>query len=273
MRILVPVDFSKFSKVAAEYAVEMATHINAEVILLHVIYLSESPRALFDLNYESIIKVMTNDAKQECILLINSLKIKAENLNISYQILNGYPIHKEIESFSTKNEIDLIIIGTKGATGLTKVLIGSNATAVISESSISVITVPEYAKYTGINHIVYASDLQRVESEIQNLIPFTELFGSNIHILHVTSTDSENEADKPEVIKNIMDKFSFNEVSIHISLNDEIIDGIEDYINEVNADLLAMFTHELTFFEKIFGKSVTRQMAFHSRIPLLTIKK
>ena len=56
-------------------------------------------------------------------------------------------------------------------------------------------------------------------------------------------------------------------------LKAEITDYIDGFITFVKADILTMFTHDLTFFEKLFGKSVTREMAFHTGIPLLTIKK
>jgi len=56
-------------------------------------------------------------------------------------------------------------------------------------------------------------------------------------------------------------------------LKAEITDGIDEFIADVKVDMLTMFTHNLTFLEKLFGKSVTRKMAFHGRITLLTIKK
>jgi len=57
------------------------------------------------------------------------------------------------------------------------------------------------------------------------------------------------------------------------NLKAEITDGIDEFIADVKSDLLTMFTHDLTFLEKLFGKSVTREMSFHTGIPLLTIKK
>jgi len=56
-------------------------------------------------------------------------------------------------------------------------------------------------------------------------------------------------------------------------LKAEITDYIDGFITFVKADILTIFTHDLTFFEKFFGKSVTHKMAFHASIPLLTIKK
>jgi len=56
-------------------------------------------------------------------------------------------------------------------------------------------------------------------------------------------------------------------------LKTDITDDIDEFIADINADMLTMFKRDLTFFEKLFGKSVTREMAFHTWTPLLTIKK
>ena len=72
---------------------------------------------------------------------------------------------------------------------------------------------------------------------------------------------------------------TLSKVAVHYAaatakkLKAEITDGIDASIADVKADMLTMFTHDLTFLEKLFGKSVTREMAFHTGIPLLTIKK
>jgi len=273
MKILIPTDFSKLSKVAVHYAATIAKKLKAELVLLNVIFINAPPRAAVAMKVKTIEDAMADNAKQDSIQLINELKKENKNLNVSYEIIRGYPVEDVVEVYAKHHEIDLVIMGTKGASGLTKVLIGSNAAAVINKSTIPVITVPEHARFNGIKRIVYSSDMHETVPEMQTLIPFARLFGAAIFILHVMPVNSKRKIDIVKIKKDIISKFDFKDVSIHVSINNEIADGIDEFIADVKADMLTMFTHDLTFLEKLFGKSVTREMAFHTGIPLLTIKK
>lgn len=274
MKILIPSDFSKLSKVAVQYAVKMAKKLDAEIILLHIVYIDAPPRAQAALKTRQILNAMVDNATQDCDQLISV--IKSENkgkLNISYKIIKGYPVESVIENFAQHNDISLIIMGTKGATGLKKVLMGSNATAVINSSDIPVITVPEFARFKNLKHIVYATDMTNINAEMKKLVPFSKLFDATIHISHVISPKSKKKIDSKKIIADIIRKMDYSKITFHISLNEDITEGIDEYIVDKKAEMLAMFTHDVTFFERLFGKSVTHQMAFQSGLPLLTIKK
>ena len=273
MKILIPTDFSKLSKVAVLYAAAIAKKLKAELVLLNVVFIDAPPRAAVAMKVTTIEDAMADNAKQDCIQLINELKKVNKNLNVSYEIIRGYPVEDVVEVYAKHHEIDLVIMGTKGASGLTKVLIGSNAAAVINKSTMPVITIPENARFNGIKRIVYSSDMHKTIPEMQTLIPFARLFGASIFILHVTPVNSKRKIDIVKIKKDIISKFDFKDVSIHVLINNEITDGIDEFIADVKTDMLTMFTHDLTFLEKLFGKSVTREMSFHTGIPLLTIKK
>lgn len=274
MKILTPTDFSGLSKVGVNYAVKLAKKLNAEIVLLHAVFINAPPRTQSSLKTRQILDAMVDNVAQEFISLVNEIKLETGGkLNTSYEIVKGYPVKDVVETFAQHNDIDLIIMGTKGAGGLKKVLMGSNATAVIGNSSIPVITVPEHARFRNIKHIVYASDLFAVKKEVRILLDYARLFHSVIHLLHVISPTSKKKIDKIKMEKDLISKYNYTQILVHIALNEDINEAIDKYIADVNADMLAMFTHKPTFFEKLFGKSVTREMAFHNWIPLLTIKK
>lgn len=274
MKILLPTDFSKLSKVAVLYAAKLAKKINAEIVLLHVVFISSPPRAQAALKTNQILDAMIDNAKQDFVYITNEIKQAVGNkIGVSYKIVKGHPVENVIETFAHHNDIDLIIMGTKGASGLIKVLIGSNANTVIGNSNIPVIAVPEHARFNNIKHIVYASDMLSVNKEMKTLIQFAHLFDSSIHLLHIISPNSKKKIDKIKIQNDLISKYNYPHISVYVSLNDDIVEAIDEYIADVKADLLAMFTHKPTFFEKIFEKSVTREMAFHSWIPLLAIKK
>ena len=116
MKILVPTDFSASSKNAVEYASKIATKINAEITLLHLVYRHALPHA--SILKENLETVMTQNAKQDCIKLVNELKSKNKSLLISYKIMDDFDFENVIENYAVHNNIDLIIMGTRGATRL-----------------------------------------------------------------------------------------------------------------------------------------------------------
>jgi len=272
MKILIPTDFSKLSKVAVNYAVRMAMELNAELVLLNVVFLNAPPRAA--MNLKSLEDVMGSNAEIDSVQLISELKEQHKgNLNITYKIIIGNPVQDIVENYAVHNSIDLIIMGTKGATGLEKYIIGSNAAGVISNSTIPVITVPEHARFNGLKHIVYATDMYDLYIEAKTLVPLAQLFNSTIHIVHIIGPNSKRNIEIKTVTKDLISELSYSKIKFELVINEDIINGIDEYIADFKADMLAMFTRELTFFEKLFGKSVTRQMAFHSWIPMITFKK
>ncbi len=274
MKILIPTDFSKLSKVAVQYAVKMAKKLEGELILLNVVYIDAPPRAAASVKAQSIEDAMVDNATQDCMQLINEIKSSIKGkLNISYKVIVGYPVENVVESFARHNDISLIIMGTKGASGIKKVLIGSNATAVINSCDIPVITVPEFAQFKNLKHILYATDMTNIYTEMKILASLAKLFGASIHISHVLSPKSTQKIDTNKIIADIIKKVKYPKITFTVIVNNDVAVGLDKYIADTKADMLAMFTHELSFFEKLFGKSVTRQMAFHSWIPMLTLKK
>ena len=274
MKILVPSDFSNSSNNAALYAAKFARKINAEIILFHVIHFEHPPMVqVFESIEHTIEEISVSDASRDCVLLVDELKSKVKGLQISFTVIPGFPIEDVIENYATANSIDLIIIGTKGANGLQKVFFGSKAVAIINKSSIPVITVPEHSSFNNVELIVYASDMHKTRSEIQKIIPLAKLLDASIDILHVLPSNSKKKIDTASVKNNLIKKYKYQKISFHIAHNGDIIEGINKFIVDVKADILAMYTHEIGFFENFFKTSFSREEAFHSLIPLLTLKK
>lgn len=273
MKILVPTDFSKFSKIATHYACGMAKKLKADVILVNVIYIDTNSKISVAFKAKKLEDVVSRNTREDGLQLIKELQSEYKKLNFSFEIIKGYPLEDRIENFATNNGIDLIVMGTKGASGIKKILMGSNAAAVIGKSSVPVITVPEHARFQPLKKIVYASDLQALEKQIKTLISLLNILNVGLYILHVEPLDSKKKSDIKRIENKIIKKYNYSKLSIKVSFNDDIEEAIGEYIDDVKADMLVMFTHQLTFFEKLFNESYTRRMAFQTWIPLLTIKK
>ena len=271
MTILVPTDFSKLSKVAVLYAVQIAKKLKADIILLSVINAASSSRALP--KWKRLEEEMVIMAKDDAEQLISEIKKEIKGkIEISYRYILGFPVEDMIETFVTDNGVDMIVMGTKGATGLKKVVMGSNAAAVIDNSSVPVIAIPENAEFKTISKIAYASDLFNLHEEIKTVTLFARLFDATVQVLHILPADSAKKVDK--TMETDLIKISkYQKIAYHVLRNDSIVDALNTYIIDEQVDMLAMFTHKLDFYEKLFGKSVTRQLTFHAQVPLITFNK
>ena len=274
MKILVPSDFSQASNNAALYAAKFAKKVNAEIIVFNVVHFEHPPMLQVSGFIEHQIEdIRVSNASQECVLLVNDLKSKVKGARISFKVVPGSPIEDIIEKYATTNKIDLIIMGTKGASGLLKVLFGSNAATVINKSSIPVITVPESSNFNNVKHIVYASEMHKMQSEIQKIIPLAKLFDASIDIIHILPPESKKKIDTVSVENGLIEKYKHQKISFNIAHNSDVVGGINEFVADVKADILVMYTHEIGFFESLFKTSFSREEAFHSLVPLLTLKK
>jgi nucleotide-binding universal stress UspA family protein len=270
--ILVPTDFSALSKVAVMYAARLAVQLKAKIFLVSVVNVNTTSQTL--MKWQKLEEEMLEIAQQDADKLIDEIRTQVGGeLNIRYQSVKGFPIELVLERFIGEHKIDLIVMGTKGVTGLKKTLLGSNATAVIDHSSIPVVAVPGDAKFNNVKRIIYATDLESVHEEIQTIAVYARKLGAEISILHVLPTDSTKTIDTKEITKQLIAETKYKAISFDVMHNDDISEAVEEFFQAQHGDMLAMFTHKLHFFEKLFGRSVTQQMAFHAEVPLLTFNK
>ena len=267
--LLVPVDFSPSAKAAAHYAAQLAISMKAKIILLSVIELETSTTV--NRNWKKLEKQMMEAAVKDLDKLQNEVKAKTPGVEIKYDLVAGVPMHEVIDEYARTNKVNLILMGTRGASGLKRILHGSNTATLIAHSTTPVIAIPAKAIFKSIKKIVYASDLKNVKSEVKTLSMVAKMFHAEIAVLHAGKPQSKTTAHQ-KVAPELTDK-SLGTITYHQVSNDDIVDAISKFVDESKADMLVMFTHELDFYEKLFDTSITRSMAFQSRVPLLVYNR
>jgi hypothetical protein len=188
------------------------------------------------------------------------------------KVAKGTSFNDTVKREAKKLRTGLIVMGTKGASGLRKYVLGSNTASVIEISHVPVLAVPELGEFKSFKNVVYATDLRHIQKELKTLIPYLKEFNSTVHLLHVTSSLKEVSALEKK-IDGIVKKAGLTNVICKVIVNKNIDEAIDYYVSEANADLLTMFTHDVSFYEKLFNRSMTRKMAFHSKIPLLAFRQ
>jgi nucleotide-binding universal stress UspA family protein len=274
INILVPTDFSALSKIAFKYAIKIANEVNGTVTLLHSVSSVEPVTNAMRHRVKPVENEVMADAHDQLQKLIRSM---ARSIQFSQAIRSS--VIKSSDTFpnvvnkeAKKHRIGLIVMGTHGASGIRKVVVGSNTNGVIGSSKVPVLAIPEHAEFKGFRNIIYASDLKNFSKELATISPYVKKFDSTLHVVHVVKSGK----DVPEIeekVEGLAAKAGHKDAVVMIFADGSIDEGIEQYIGLAKADLLAMFTHRLTFYEKLMDSSVTRRMAFHSRVPLLAFRQ
>jgi nucleotide-binding universal stress UspA family protein len=270
--ILVPSDFSPVANNALDFALKLAAKMNAKVHVLHVNYIPVIDASFPADVYQTFMLEAENAANEN----IESLKknfLDRSGVKYETHVAMGF-ITDEVQDFVEKNKVDLVVMGTTGASGITEILLGSNAASVVSKSQVPVLVIPPSSTYHDLKHIVYSSDFNEPEfPSISRLIYFAELFDAKVSVLHV-KTDYDRFFDSANnfFTKN-KDHISYEKWTVVQLPEGDVIEEINEYTDKQHADMLVMAKHNRSFFDRIFHRSLSKQMAYHTKLPLLVLNK
>jgi nucleotide-binding universal stress UspA family protein len=162
INILVPTDFSALSKVAFKYAIKIANEVNGTITLLHFVSSVEPVTNAMRHRVKPVEDEVMADAHDKLQKLIRSM---ARSIQFSEEIRST--VIKSSDTFpdvvnkeAKKHRTGLIVMGTHGASGIKKLVVGSNTNGVIGSSKVPVLAIPEHAEFKGFRNIIYASDLK-----------------------------------------------------------------------------------------------------------------
>ena len=267
--ILIPVDFSNCSINALRYGLNHAQKLGpkSEIVIVHG-YQIPIPAAEFSLSMSGgILDEFKNDAEEKFEKLRNDL-IELDNYKIKYDIKPAFALDAILNGIKEENP-DLVIMGTKGSSGLSEVLFGSNTTGVIKSSVVPVIAVPEVFKTSNISKITLAIDEKLITdfSTLKMLAEIASIYKAHVDIVHIGRPE---DIPKTELLK-LTENFHGLDPEFHFFGSDDISDEIEEFVYESESDLLVMIPRKHTIFEKLFSGSLTAKLAHHTRIPLMAI--
>lgn len=270
--ILVPTDFSRNAENASMYALRMNQILNSDVHLFHSyiipVFATDVPISVPDLP----------GLKIESQKHIQALKDKLGNINsqgskeIVTAVAAGYP-EQEIPAYAKDIKADLVVMGTKGATGLKEVFFGTITAGVIGKLHCPLLIIPENVEFTGFKRIVFATNY--AENDIENISEVIQLaknFNSEVVILHVSLVDSSKPFENNTIetfTQKLRELNDYNSIKYKLLNTPDLESGINEYLNEANADLVVMTNRNRSLFQKLFDRSLTIKMAYHTHIPLL----
>jgi nucleotide-binding universal stress UspA family protein len=270
LKIVLLTDFSPLSKLAIHYALKMASKLDAEFNIFSIVRVDGLPKS--NMRLKQLEKTLMDVAEEEGKNLLKELKSKT-NFPIQFKAVRAHTVSDFVKRYTEKNYTNLVVMGSQGASQLKKATFGGTTVSVIDSIYSPVLAIPKLAEFKEFKHVVYATDLKNVQKELDLLIPFAKIFNSYIHVVHVVSMiDKKVEAQKTAAEEAIK-KTGYTNIDFKLVIDDNIPESIDHFIREKKADLLTTFTHELSLYEKLFGLSVTRKLAYQGTIPLLTFKR
>ena len=199
-------------------------------------------------------------------------------LNYSHLNIRGYVESRmsldAIISFIEENEFDLVVMGTKGASGLRELWMGSHTQRVVRNSKVPVLTVNESHTNHRFDTLIYATDFSDPHPplvEVMKTIYY--LYGAKIYVTYINTPNefrSEHEIDQN--LQQELPKFDIDNVQLKIYNDKSIEKGISNFAQDIDADLIVLPTHGRKGLSHIIHGSIAESLVNHSRIPVLTAK-
>jgi len=273
-RILVPVDFSKEAEYAAKVAASIAKRTDSEIILLHML---ELPVNIID-----PAEISSINTGPQALFYMKQAHEKFDNF-IQKPFFKGIKVVESIQfsmafagiiDESKKHKIDLIVMGSQGASGLQEMFIGSNTEKVVRRSSVPVLVVKSNGVEFDIKNIVFASDFKKESKKtFPKVMEFANLFGAKFHFLYVNTIHNFNTTKAiEERMHNFIKDFDLKDYKTVIYNDISIENGILSYSNDAKADLIALNTHGRSGLSQLFNGSIGAELTNHALKPVITFK-
>ncbi|RZS99674.1 universal stress protein [Aquimarina brevivitae] len=277
-KILVPVDFSKYSTEALKVAAHIAKKQNAEIVALHMLGITEA--------------VLIKNEEQEVAEAMYYMKLAEKqfdsllqedflaDVKITERVLN-HKVFSEINDLATELDIDLIIMGSHGTTNLREdVFIGSNTEKVVRTSNVPVLVIKENAEDFKMESAVFACDFKLPSLKAyHNAIKLFERFDMDFTLLYINLPGERfrSNLEIDERIKGFLTKADpetadevFKKVVYWCDFSVE--KGVFHYSNKINADIIAIPTHGRRGLAHFFSGSIGEDIANHATKPVITFK-
>lgn len=275
-RILIPTDFSETAELAVAHGAYMAHLFNAKIFLLHSLQypiyatLPEEPVFL-----EPVVPLDEKRIEHDLGQAADEI-IKKYNVEVSTLTLAGRPA-SGIAQGVKENNIDIIVMGTHGASGFDEFFMGSNAYRVVATVDCPVISVQKFAKKVGFSNIVLPIDNElHSRQKVNNAIELARAYKSTLHILGLLEEDEDESDEKKLVLKldTVKQLLSREQIPFTYRLRKCQNPAVEamNYSGEVNGDLILVIRgHESTVGRAFLGP-FAEQLVNHSKIPVMSIK-
>jgi nucleotide-binding universal stress UspA family protein len=273
-KILVPCDFSDPAIQAFKFAVELAERSKGEIVLLNVIevpVMHETvlmPTLYFEEAYFKDMKA----ASQKKFEKMKDKWVKA-GVTVSMLVEFGAP-NTIIQEFIKKKKIDLVVMGTHGASGFREFLIGSNTEKIVRKSDVPVIAIKKSVKVADIKNIVLPSNLVEEQEDLtMHVKELQNFFKATVHIVYINTPGEFNrDSITKKRLSDFAKRYMIKNFTLNIFNDIDQEEGVRNFTREIKGDMVLMGTHGRRGLNHLMTGSIAEDIANHIECPIWTMK-
>lgn len=266
-KVLVPCDFSKPAINAYRFALDVASQSKGEVHLLHVIELP----VMYDtvlmptLNFEEQLLKELREKAEGQFARINE-KYKVAGVKVTFKVEFG-AVSRMILDYIERESIDLVLMGSHGASGARELFIGSNAEKIVRRSPVPVLVAKTYYKGP-VKNIVFPNTLETEGQEdlALQVKALQNFFKAHLHLVWInTPLTFESDTVSNERLRAFAKRFMLKDYSIHVFNHADEEQGILEFANFINGDLIAIGTHGRRGIAHLVNGSLAEDIVNHNK--------
>lgn len=274
-RILVPYDFSEVAEHALDFACQIAGKLDGEIIILNVIEhpTSDSFKTMGiqseDPMEQLYIKKLYERVRERLQEVVSNARHAEDKILTKIQLGNAF---NTIIDQITEEKVDLLVVGTEGTEGFNEFFVGSNAERIVRKASCPVITIQEKADLEPIEKIVFASGFMDIDEVfVEKVKELQHVFGAQLKIVKINTPASftSTRHDKKQMSE-FVERFGIENYTAEIYNYKNEEDGIMLYAEDVNADMIALGTHQRRGISHFLAGSIAEDVVNHAKVPVWT---
>lgn len=275
-RILLPTDFSKNALNAVRFALDLYKTQSCDFYLLNAYQIRgySIDTMMVPESGDSDYEAAKMESEQGFEKLMNMLWLHDDNPKHSFHTIATFnSLIYGLKSTIAKKDIDLIVMGTKGATDAKSLLFGTNAISVMEEiTECPVLAIPEDCRYSALKEIVFPTDykLAYKRRELNHLLEIAEMHKATIVVLHVGREEDLDRAQlaNKEILECILENSNHE---FHTLEKIKVHTGINTFIASRKSDMIAFMNRQHSYLEKILSKPLVEEIGRHYQIPILEL--
>jgi nucleotide-binding universal stress UspA family protein len=270
--ILVPTDFSKHAENALKVAAQIAKKNDGEIILLHMLELSTSGNdALHTAHDIPELMFFKNAALEKLENLENSSYL--DDVKVSSLVQFNMAFDGIVEN-AKKHDVDLVVMGSHGASGFQEMFVGSNAEKVARNSEIPVLVIKKEEENFKVDTLTFASDFSKeIKKPFEKVVDFAKSFGSHINLLYIiTPNNFSTTRAAEEKVKGFIEEFHFSDYSTHIYNDINVEKGVLHFAKDSNTDIIGVCTHGRKGLSHFLNGSISEDLVNHAKRPVVAFK-
>lgn len=275
-RILVPTDFSKNALNAVRYGLDLYAKTECEFYFLNVFRLDDytTDNLFFPEPGSGEYEAAKAKSEEGFSKLLDNLELHYDNPKHSYHTISTYNFLSEaIKQTISQKDINLVVMGTQGATGAVEVIFGSNTVKAMEKiRECPVLAVPKDVRFSTPKEIVFPTDYKNSfkRRELSYLTEISKMYNTAIRVLYVAKVPDLNEkqSNNQKLLEDILGDVEF---SFHTLSKKDVSDGIMAFVESRDSDMIAFINSKHFFFNSVFSKPLVKEIGYDATVPILAL--